>query len=111
MKHHRSRMWNTARRLLASLTVLVLVSASMRADAGSVSFSWNAPTTNEDGTPLVDLAGYRVYLGTSPPSCPGASYFAIGSPSPTPRLGDVLSSSVASLVAGAMYFVAVTAID
>ena len=23
--------------------------------------SWTAPTTNEDGTPLTDLAGYRVY--------------------------------------------------
>ena len=26
--------------------------------------SWDAPTTNTDGTPLTDLAGYRVYWGT-----------------------------------------------
>lgn len=26
-----------------------------------MSLAWNAPTTNDDGTPLVDLAGYRVY--------------------------------------------------
>ena len=111
MKQHRVRMWNTARRLVASLTVVILVCASVHADAASLSFSWSAPTTNEDGTPLVDLAGYRVYLGTSPPPCPSASYFSIGSSSPAPRLGEVLSSSVASLVAGAMYYVTLTAVD
>jgi hypothetical protein len=24
--------------------------------------TWTAPTTNEDGTPLMDLAGFRVYV-------------------------------------------------
>ena len=33
---------------------------------GSVTLSWIPPTENEDGTPLVDLAGYRVYWGQSP---------------------------------------------
>jgi hypothetical protein len=27
--------------------------------------SWTPPTTNADGTPLTDLAGYKVYCGTS----------------------------------------------
>ena len=31
----------------------------------SASLSWSAPTQNEDGSPLTDLAGYRVYYGTS----------------------------------------------
>jgi len=30
---------------------------------GSVTLAWQAPTDNEDGTPLTDLAGYRVYYG------------------------------------------------
>jgi len=30
---------------------------------GSVTLSWDAPTTNLDGTPLTDLAGYKVYYG------------------------------------------------
>lgn len=30
--------------------------------------TWEAPTTNEDGSPLTDLAGYRVYYGTTPGS-------------------------------------------
>ncbi|HEU5138086.1 MAG TPA: fibronectin type III domain-containing protein [Steroidobacteraceae bacterium] len=32
---------------------------------GSTSVSWVAPTTNTDGSPLVNLAGFRVYYGTS----------------------------------------------
>ncbi|MFQ5610302.1 MAG: putative Ig domain-containing protein, partial [Woeseiaceae bacterium] len=32
---------------------------------GSVTVSWTAPTLNADGTPLVDLAGYRIYYGPS----------------------------------------------
>ena len=30
----------------------------------SATLLWTAPTTNEDGSPLTDLAGYRVYQGT-----------------------------------------------
>ncbi|MFZ9054138.1 MAG: putative Ig domain-containing protein [Woeseiaceae bacterium] len=32
---------------------------------GSVTLNWQPPTQNEDGTPLVDLAGYGIYWGTS----------------------------------------------
>jgi hypothetical protein len=35
---------------------------------GSVSLSWTAPTQNEDGTTLTDLAGYKLYWGTTPGS-------------------------------------------
>jgi len=35
------------------------------ANAGSITVSWTAPTQNEDGTPLVDLAAYKFYYGTS----------------------------------------------
>lgn len=33
--------------------------------SGAVTLSWEPPTENEDGTPLMDLAGYHVYWGTS----------------------------------------------
>ncbi len=33
--------------------------------SGSASLSWNAPTQNVDGTALTNLAGYRIYYGTS----------------------------------------------
>lgn len=32
---------------------------------GSVTLSWSAPTRNSDGSRLADLAGYRIYYGTS----------------------------------------------
>lgn len=34
--------------------------------SGSAILSWSAPTSNEDGTPIVGLTGYRVYYGTDP---------------------------------------------
>jgi hypothetical protein len=35
------------------------------ATMGALSLSWTAPATNDDGTPISDLAGYRVYYGTA----------------------------------------------
>jgi hypothetical protein len=32
---------------------------------GSASVSWDAPTENTNGSPLTDLAGFRIYYGTS----------------------------------------------
>jgi hypothetical protein len=34
------------------------------AGPASVTLSWTIPSTNEDGTPLTDLAGFRIYYGT-----------------------------------------------
>jgi len=31
----------------------------------SATLSWVSPTQNEDGSPLTDLAGYKIYYGTS----------------------------------------------
>ena len=31
----------------------------------SINLTWSAPTLNDDGTPLVDLAGYKIYYGKS----------------------------------------------
>ena len=33
---------------------------------GSATLTWTAPTQNTDGSPLTDLAGYRIRYGTSP---------------------------------------------
>jgi hypothetical protein len=35
------------------------------APAGRATLSWAAPTTRTDGTPLTNLAGFRIYYGTS----------------------------------------------
>jgi hypothetical protein len=62
---------------------------------GSASLSWRAPTTNTDGSPLSDLAGFRVYYGSG-----SRSYSQILSV-PSPSVTSVL---VESLPAGTWYF-------
>jgi hypothetical protein len=39
---------------------------------GSVTLNWTAPTENEDGTALVDLAGFHIYWGTTPGNYPNS---------------------------------------
>ena len=34
--------------------------------SGSVTLSWQPPTENADGSPLTDLSGYNIYVGTVP---------------------------------------------
>lgn len=89
------------------LLLLLLLSASV-VQAGILDISWNAPTTNEDGTPLRNLAGYRVYYGTSSslaagdgPPC-NASFAAVG---------NVTTSQLVGLTEGTVYFVRATAVD
>jgi hypothetical protein len=33
--------------------------------AGSVTLNWQPPTQNTDGSPLTDLSGYNIYIGTT----------------------------------------------
>lgn len=33
--------------------------------SGTLQLSWNPPSENTDGSPLEDLAGYRIYYGTA----------------------------------------------
>jgi len=46
------------------IVFLVLIFAAPVFGA-SVTLTWDAPTTNEDGTPLTDLAGYDVHYGSA----------------------------------------------
>ncbi len=64
--------------------------------------SWLAPTTNVDGTPLADLAGFRVYYGqTALISKETSQQVAVG---------DTLTYTVSGLQNGLYYF-AVVAVD
>src|SRR5688572_7849395 len=93
-----------SRFLIVALTVAVVLAGPGRVDAASLSLSWNAPTTNVDGTPLSDLGGYRVYLATTSPACPGGSFLTVSSPTTTPAPGQTIASRVTSLSAGTTYF-------
>lgn len=68
----------------------------------SATLSWSPATTNSDGTPLVDLAGYRVYYGTSS-----------GNYTNTVDISDPAATStlIAGLASYTTYYFAVTAYD
>jgi hypothetical protein len=68
--------------------------------SGTATLSWDAPTTNADGTPLTDLAGYMVYYGNSP-----GNYFQ------NMNVDNVTTYTVNNLTDGLTYYFAVTAYD
>ncbi len=72
------------------------VAADDNAAERSLALSWAVPQTNDDGTPLTDLAGYRIYYGSSPGHY-GASV-ALDNPSAT-------SYELQALPAGTWYVV------
>jgi hypothetical protein len=52
---------------LAAFNITVLAVAS-----GSATLSWTPPTLNTDGSPLTNLAGYRVYWGPAAGNYPNS---------------------------------------
>lgn len=85
-----------------ALLVLVAGCRPARPPEGVVTLSWIAPAENEDGSAIVDLAGYRIYWGQSP-----------GGPYPgSAEIEDVAQTSyrVEGLEDGVWYFV-VTAVN
>ena len=108
----RTRAAQTKRSLLV-LIVCALIGAGLlasQAHAGSVTISWTAPSTNADGSALADLAGYRIYLGTSSPQCPGPGFLAVSSPTRSPQDGQTISQLVSALSGGTTYFARITAV-
>jgi hypothetical protein len=64
---------------------------------GSATLSWTPPTTNTDGSPLTNLAGYRIYWGTAAGNYPNS--VSLTNPGLT-------SYVVGNLVPGTYFFVA-----
>lgn len=71
---------------------------SVSADA--IRLTWNAPMFNVDGSALDDLAGYKLYYGTSP-----GNYEAYID------TGNVMSAEINDITRGIIYCFAVTAYD
>jgi len=68
--------------------------------AAQVSLAWDAVTTNADGSPCTDLAGYKIYFGT-----------ASGQYRSSRDVGNVVTYRLTDLSAGTTYFIATTAYD
>lgn len=67
---------------------------------GTVQLSWYPPATNTDGSPINDLAGYRVYYGTT--SGDYSNYVDVG---------NVTTYQIGNLTDGQNYYFAATAYD
>ncbi len=78
--------------------------------AGVLDLSWTAPTTNTDGSPLTDLASYRVYFGPTA-ACPGTAFFQVASSTTSPEPDQPVSFQLAGLTAGSLYYISVTAVN
>lgn len=80
--------------LWAILGVLLMVSVVR---AGEAVLSWKAPTLNANGTPLTDLAGYRIYRGSNPGAYSSSPYATVGK--------EFTSTRLTNLPNGTHYFV------
>lgn len=49
------------RNWIAGLLALLALLAAWIAFAATANLTWEAPTTNSDGSPLTDLASYKIY--------------------------------------------------
>jgi hypothetical protein len=79
-------------------TALAAFNVTVQAVAtGSATLSWLPPTTNTDGTPLTNLAGYKVYWGTQQGTYPNSA--TLNNPGLTSYIVD-------NLVPGTYFFVA-----
>jgi hypothetical protein len=88
---------------------ILLITAS--GDAGVLTASWIAPTTNTDGRQLTELALYRIYYSTSDSPCPGSTFFEAASSTSMPPPNQLVSFQMMGLTTGSIYSVSVTAVD
>src|SRR5882672_10152977 len=96
--------------LAAGLASAAMILTAGPARAGVLDASWTAPTTNTDGSPLTDLASYRVYYGAATGPCPGGPSFQVISPTTSPAPGTTVSFRLTGLTSGSLYYVSVTAV-
>jgi Fibronectin type III domain len=85
--------------LTLSILLCVIGLISSYAQAGQVQLSWDAPTTNTDGSPITDLAGYKVYYSQA-----GGNFSSVD-------VGKVTTYTLSGLQDGKTYFFVTTAYD
>ena len=89
---------------LAATLLIIVAAMTSTAQAGQVRLSWNAPATNEDGTPLTDLAGYMLYYGRTSGNSGGNYEFSVD-------VGNQTTYTLPGLQDGQLYYFSVTAYD
>jgi concanavalin A-like lectin/glucanase superfamily protein/Big-like domain-containing protein/fibronectin type III domain protein len=84
--------------LRAAIQLLLCLGWISQALAGEVTLAWNATTTNTDGTPATDLAGYNLYYWQGSTGTPQSL-----------SVGNTTTYTLTDLTDGATYSFAVTA--
>src|SRR5262247_3970263 len=98
-------------RLGSALALATALFATTPTFAGVLDASWTAPTTNTDGSALVDLALYRIYYSTSASPCPGSTFFQSPTSTTSPSANQRVAFRLTGLATGTRYNVSVTAVD
>jgi hypothetical protein len=80
------------------------------AASGVLDVSWVAPTTNIDGSPLTDVASYRVYYSPVDAPCTRGKSIRVA-PSHAPAPGQRIVFRLTGLTMGELYYVAVAAVN
>src|SRR3972149_9105766 len=89
-----------ARLIAVAIFFIVVYGMTNTANAGEAILTWDPPTTNTDETPLTDLAGYKVYYGTT-----SGNYTTVID------VGNVTTNTVTNLTNNVTYYFATTAYD
>jgi PKD repeat protein len=84
--------------VVSVLALLILTTTLVH--AASVQLNWTAPTTNANGSTLTDLAGYKVYYGTSSRQYPSSA-----------TIGIQTSYTLSGLTSGQRYYISLKARD
>jgi len=91
-------------RLLAAGAIVNLVACggggATQPASVAVTISWSVPSFNIDGSPLTDVAGYRVYYGTEPRNWAANWVLVTG--------GSVTGTTINGLTPGTYYFAVAT---
>jgi len=107
----RVTLWNPRGITLMFPFMLLIILAGCSGGGGgtggpTISLAWDAPTTNVDGSPLTDLAGYKVYVGTA--TGVYGNSIDVGT---AIQSGNTVTYSLSGLTPGQTYYIAVTAYD
>jgi hypothetical protein len=106
MTDHLSRL--RCRDIITPVTTALILAGC--AASGVLDALWMAPTTNVDGSPLTDVASYRVYYSTADAPCTRGKSIRVA-PSPAPAPGQPIVFRLTGLTVGELYYVAVAAVS
>ena len=96
-----------------ALVLLVAVCVMGQTPTAKLKVTFTAPTTNTDGTPLTDLAGYRVYIRTEPIAVcpPSGTYKTATTAIPAPTPGTTVTRTYSGYAWNTRYYARVVAVD